>query len=71
MATATPSLEGGEVGLFHLVSPSMRGAEVDVLALFFIWLYSFRVRREGDDKHWRAPSNKGVFNVSSFYSVLV
>jgi len=34
-------------------------------------LYSLRVRREGEDKLWWAPSHKGKFDVRSFYRVFV
>lgn len=40
-----------------------RDWQVDVLA-------SIRVRREGEDKVWWAPSHKGKFDVRSFYKVL-
>jgi hypothetical protein len=45
--------------------------EVDVFASFFKVLYSVRVRQEGKDKLWWVPSKRGLFNVRSFYSVLV
>jgi hypothetical protein len=45
--------------------------EVNVLTSFYTLLYSIRVRREGEDKLWWAPSRKGEFDVRSFYRVLV
>jgi hypothetical protein len=44
--------------------------EVDVLASFFTLLYSYKARREREDKFWWALSHKGMFDVSSFYRVL-
>jgi hypothetical protein len=44
--------------------------EVDVLASLFTFLYSIRVRREGKDKLWWAPSHIGKFDVKSFYRVI-
>jgi hypothetical protein len=44
--------------------------KVEVLASFFTFLYSIRVRSEGDDKLWWTPSHKGKFDISSFYKVL-
>jgi hypothetical protein len=44
---------------------------VDFLASFFtLLLYSCRVRQEGKNKLWWAPSHKRMFDVSSFYRVL-
>lgn len=43
---------------------------MDVLVSFFTLLYSIRVRREGEDKLWWAPSHKGKFDVRFFYKVL-
>jgi hypothetical protein len=45
--------------------------EVDIFAFFCILLYSINGRWEGKDKFWWTPSKKGLFNVRSFYSVLV
>jgi len=44
---------------------------MDVFASFFNLLYSVRVEWEGEDKLWWAPSNRGLFDVRSFYSILV
>jgi hypothetical protein len=40
------------------------------LASFHTLLYSHRVRRKGVDKLWWVPSQKGRFDVRSFYRVL-
>jgi hypothetical protein len=40
---------------------------MNVLVSFYTLLYSIRVRREGEDKLWWAPSHKGKFDVRSFY----
>jgi hypothetical protein len=40
--------------------------EVGVLASFNLILYSQKLRREGEDKLWWAPSCKGKFDVRSF-----
>jgi hypothetical protein len=45
--------------------------EVDVIASFFRVLYSVRVKQEGKDKLWLAPSKRGLCDVKSFDSVLV
>jgi hypothetical protein len=45
--------------------------EVDVFASFFNLLYSYRVRREDEDKLWWVLQKKGCSCVSSFYRVLV
>jgi hypothetical protein len=44
--------------------------EVDALASFFTLLYSMRVGREGEDQLWWSLSQKGNFDVRSFYKVL-
>ena len=44
--------------------------EVEVLASFYTLLYSHRMRREGEDQIWWAPSCKGKFEVKSFYNIL-
>jgi hypothetical protein len=44
---------------------------VDIFALFFSCLYLASGRRVGEDKLWWTPSKKGLFNVRSFYIVLV
>jgi hypothetical protein len=44
--------------------------EVDVFTLFFNLLYSFRLRRSGEDKLCWVPSKKGLFNVRSYYNAL-
>jgi hypothetical protein len=41
-----------------------------VLASFYTLLYSHRMRREGEDQIWWAPSCKGKFEVKSFYNIL-
>jgi hypothetical protein len=44
--------------------------EVEILASFYSLLYSIKFRGVGEDKLWWIPSNKGSFEVSSFYRVL-
>jgi hypothetical protein len=44
--------------------------EVDVFASFFNLLYSVRVKQDDVYKLWWSPSKKGLFDVSSYYSVL-
>jgi hypothetical protein len=45
--------------------------EVDVFALFINFLYSFRLRQGGEDKFRRDHSKREMFDVRSFYNVLV
>jgi hypothetical protein len=44
--------------------------EVDAFALFYRLLYLVRMRQEGEDRLWWAPSKRVLFDVKSFYSVL-
>ena len=44
--------------------------EVEVLASFYSCLYSHKFSGVGEDKLWWLPSNKGVFEVRTFYRVL-
>jgi hypothetical protein len=44
--------------------------EVEILALFYRCLYSFKFRGHLEDKLWWIPSSKGSFEVSTFYWVL-
>jgi hypothetical protein len=44
--------------------------EVEVLASFYHCLYSCKLREDGGDKLWWAPSRKGRFEVKSFYRAL-
>ena len=44
--------------------------EVDTLASFYSLLYSFRSRREREDKLWWTPSHKGIFDIRSFYKTI-
>ena len=41
--------------------------EVEVLASFYRYLYSCKLRGDGKDKLWWVPSRKGIFEVKSFY----
>jgi hypothetical protein len=41
-----------------------------VLASFYTSLYSHKMSREGEDKIWWVPSNKGNFDVRSLYNIL-
>jgi hypothetical protein len=41
--------------------------ELEVLASF---LYSHKMSREGEDKIWWVPSNKGNFDVRSLYNIM-
>jgi hypothetical protein len=41
-----------------------------VLASFYTFLYSHKMSREGEDKIWWVPSNKGNFDVRSLYNIL-
>jgi hypothetical protein len=43
---------------------------VEVLAAFYRCLYSCKLREDGEDKLWWAPSRKGGFEVKSFYRAL-
>jgi hypothetical protein len=45
--------------------------EVDHFTLFFNLLHSLRLRRGSEDKLCCVPSNRGWFNIKSYYSVLV
>jgi hypothetical protein len=45
--------------------------EVDVFASFFKLLFSFILRWGGGDKLCWPPSKRGLFDVRSFYNVLV
>jgi hypothetical protein len=45
--------------------------EVEVIASFFNLLYSLGLRRGGEDKLCKAPPKRGLFDVRSFYNVLV
>jgi len=45
--------------------------EVDAFASFFNFLYSLRLRQEGEDKLRSAPSNRRMFTARSLYNVLV
>jgi hypothetical protein len=48
-----------------------RDWKVVVFALFFNLLYSFRVKQGGVDKICRAPCKRRLFDVRSFYNVIV
>jgi hypothetical protein len=45
--------------------------EVDFFTSFFNLLHSFRLRRGDEDKFYWVPSNRGLFNVRSYYNVLI
>jgi hypothetical protein len=45
--------------------------EVDFFASFFNLLYSFRMRQGDEDKLCWVPSKRGLFDVKSYYNVLV
>jgi hypothetical protein len=45
--------------------------EVDLFTSFFNFLYFFGLRRGGQDKLCWVPSKKGLFDVKSYYNVLV
>jgi hypothetical protein len=45
--------------------------EMKAFALFFMELYSMRMRREGEFKLWWIPSKRELFDVKSFYSVVL
>jgi hypothetical protein len=45
--------------------------EVEELASFYRCLYAFKLRGEGIDKLWWVPSRKGLFEVKSYYRVLL
>lgn len=34
-------------------------------------MHSFRLRQGGEDKFYWVPSNRGLFNVRSYYNVLI
>ena len=44
--------------------------EVDMVASFYSLLYSFRSRREGEDKLWWKPSRKGTLDVRSYHKII-
>jgi hypothetical protein len=44
--------------------------EVEVLDSFYRCLYSCKLREDGEDKLWWAPSHKGGFEVKSYYRAL-
>jgi hypothetical protein len=45
--------------------------EVDLFTSFFNLLYSFKLRWGGEDKLCWVPSKRGLFDVRSYYNVLV
>jgi len=45
--------------------------KIDLFTSLFTLLYSIRVRRGGDDRICWIPSRRGLFDVGSYYNVLV